>query len=216
MWDMHWKAMQRIIELGFAKEVCVRYNTNLSRTSFKGIKLFDLLPAFQDWQICSSLDGTGEVGEYIRDGLNYEQWLRNFKEGLAVANTHREMRLDYTITMPGLLELKNMFDLSRELDTEILTKVMFTFSNDEIMSPLALPKGLLHTLIDEAIEYMEPLATRKQRALIDVLKNLKTRETFTPTGRGKQRQESIDKIRRQDIKTILSRDERMLEWWTNI
>ena len=68
MWDIHWKAMQRIIELGFAKEVYVRYNTNLSRTSLKGIKLFDLLPQFQDWQVCSSLDGTGEVGEYIRDG----------------------------------------------------------------------------------------------------------------------------------------------------
>ena len=216
MWDMHWKAMQRIIDLGFAKEVYVRYNTNLSRTSFKGTKLFDLLPEFQDWQICSSLDGTGEVGEYIRDGLNYEQWLRNFKEGMAVAQTAREMRLDYTITMPGLLEIKNMFDLSRELDTEILTKVMFTFSNDEILSPLALPKELLHTLIDEALAYMEPLATRKQRSLIDVIKNLKNRETFTPTKKGKQRQESIDKIRRQDIKKILSRDERMLEWWTSI
>jgi len=216
MWDMHWKAMQRIIELGFAKEVYVRYNTNLSRTSFKGIKLFDLLPEFQDWQICSSLDGTGEVGEYIRDGLNYEQWLRNFKEGMAVAKTSREMRLDYTITMPGLLELKNMFDLSRELDTEILTKVMFTFSDDEILSPLSLPKQLLHKLIDEALAYMEPLATRKQRALIDVVKNLKKRETFTPTKRGKQRQESIDKIRRQDIKKILSRDERVLDWWTSI
>ena len=216
MWDMHWKAMQRIIELGFAKEVYVRYNTNLSRTSFKGTKLFDLLPQFQDWQICSSLDGTGEVGEYIRDGLNYEQWLRNFKEGMAVAKTTREMRLDYTITMPGLLELKNMFDLSRELDTEILTKVMFTFSNDEILSPLALPKQLLHTLIDEALAYMEPLATRKQQSLIDVIKNLKNRETFTPTKKGKQRQESIDKIRRQDIKKILSRDERVLDWWTSI
>ena len=216
MWDMHWKAMQRIIELGFAKEVYVRYNTNLSRTSFKGTKLFDLLPQFQDWQICSSLDGTGEVGEYIRDGLNYEQWLRNFKEGMAVAKTAREMRLDYTITMPGLLELKNMFDLSRELDTEILTKVMFTFSNDEILSPLALPKELLHTIIDEALAYIEPLATRKQRALIEVIKNLKNRETFTPTRKGKQRQENIDKIRRQDIKKILSRDERVLEWWTNI
>jgi len=216
MWDMHWKAMQRIIELGFAKEVYVRYNTNLSRTSFKGIKLFDLLPQFQDWQICSSLDGTGEVGEYIRDGLNYEQWLRNFKEGMVVATTSREMRLDYTITMPGLLELKNMFDLSRELDTEILTKVMFTFSNDEILSPLALPRELLHTLIDEALAYMEPLATRKQRSLIDVIKNLKNRETFTPTKKGKQRQESIDKIRRQDITKILSRDERVLDWWTNI
>jgi hypothetical protein len=216
MWDMHWKAMQRILELGFANEVYVRYNTNLSRTSFKGTKLFDLLPQFQDWQICSSLDGTGEVGEYVRDGLNYEQWLRNFKEGMAVAKTAREMRLDYTITMPGLLELKNMFDLSRELNTEILTKVMFTFSNDEILSPLALPKELLHTIIDEALAYMEPLATPKQRALIDVIKNLKNRETFTPTKKGKQRQESIDKIRRQDIIKILRRDERVLDWWTSI
>jgi hypothetical protein len=148
--------------------------------------------------------------------LNYEQWLRNFKEGLAVAKTAREMRLDYTITMPGLLELKNMFDLSRELDTEILTKVMFTFSNDEVLSPLSLPKELLHTIIDEALAYMEPLATRKQRALIDVIKNLKKRETFTPNKKGKQRQESIDKIRRQDITKILSRDERILDWWTTI
>jgi hypothetical protein len=216
MWEMHWRAMQRIIELGFAKEVYVRYNTNLSRTSLKGIKLFDLLPEFQDWQICSSLDGTGEVGEYIRDGLNYEQWLRNFKEGLAVAKTAREMRLDYTITMPGLLELKNMFDLSQELNTEILTKVMFTFSNDEILSPLALPKELLHTIIDEALEYMEPRATRKQKALIEVLKNLKNRKTFTATKKGKERQEHIDKIRRQDIKKILSRDKRILDWWTSI
>ena len=216
MWDMHWKAMQRIIELGFAKEVCVRYNTNLSRTSFKGTKLFDILPQFQDWQICSSLDGTGEVGEYIRDGLNYKQWLCNFKEGLAVAKTAREMRLDYTITMPGLLELKNMFDLSRELDTEILTKVMFTFSNDEILSPLALPKELLHTLIDEALAYMEPRASHKQRALLDVIKHLKNRETFTATKKGKQRQENIDKIRRQDITKILSKDKRILDWWTSI
>ena len=216
MWDMHWKAMQRIIELGFAKEVYVRYNTNLSRTSFKGIKLFDLLPKFQDWQICSSLDGTGEVGEYIRDGLNYEQWLKNFKEGLAVAKTSREMRLDYTITMPGLLELKNMFNLSRELNTEILTKVMFTFSDDEILSPLALPKELLQNIIDEALAYMEPLAGRKQQSLIDVLLNLRQRETFTATKKGKTRQERIDKIRRQDITKILSRNKRVLEWWTSI
>jgi len=216
MWDMHWNAMKRIIELGFAKEVYVRYNTNLSRTSFKGTKLFDLLPQFQDWQICSSLDGTGEVGEYIRDGLNYKQWLDNFKEGLAVARTSREMRLDYTITMPGLLEIKNMFDLSRELETEILTKVMFTFSNDEILSPLALPRQLLQVIIDEALEYIEPRATKKQQSLIDVLKNLRQRKTFIATKRGKDRQERIDSVRRQDIKKILARDERMLKWWTSI
>jgi len=226
MWDIHWKAMQRIIELGFAKEVYVRYNTNLSRTSLKGIKLFDLLPQFQDWQVCSSLDGTGEVGEYIRDGLDYKQWLENFKEGLAVAKTSREMRLDYTLTMPGLLELKNMFDLSQELNVELLTKVMFTFSPTEVLSPLALPRELLCTIIDEALEYMEPRATRKQQSLIDTLKNLKNRENLDEmflgidavVGRkkGKERQQGIDKIRGQDITKILSRDKRVLEWWTSI
>ena len=226
MWDIHWKAMQRIIELGFAKEVYVRYNTNLSRTSLKGIKLFDLLPQFQDWQVCSSLDGTGEVGEYIRDGLDYKQWLENFKKGLAVAKTSREMRLDYTLTMPGLLELKNMFDLSQELNVELLTKVMFTFSPTEVLSPLALPRELLGTLIDEALEYMEPKVTRKQQSLIDTLKNLKNRENLDDmflgfdavVGRkkGKERQQGIDKIRGQDITKILSRDKRVVEWWTSI
>ena len=109
-----------------------------------------------------------------------------------------------------------MFDLSKELDTEVLTKVMFTFSNDEILSPLSLPKDLLHKIIDEALEYMEPRATRKQRALIDVLKNLKNRDTFTPTKKGKLRQLWIDKIRKQDITKILTKDKRMLDWWTSI
>ena len=63
---------------------------------------------------------------------------------------------------------------------------------------------------------MEPRATRKQRALIEVIKNLKTRETFIPTQKGKKRQEYLDKIRKQDIKKILSRDTRMLDWWTSI
>jgi organic radical activating enzyme len=216
MWDIHWESMKRIIDLEFAREVYVRYNTNLSRIAFKNIKLFDLLPQFQDWQICASIDGTGEVGEYIRDGLNYQEWLDNFKKGLAVAKTKREMRLDYTITMPGLLELKNMFDLSQELDAEILTKVMFTFSDDEILSPLSLPKELLHTIIDESLAYIEPRATRKQKSLIDTLKNLKTRTVFVPTQKGKQRQERIDLLRNKDIKKILQRDERILEWWNGI
>jgi hypothetical protein len=93
---------------------------------------------------------------------------------------------------------------------------MFTFSNDEILSPLSLPKELLHTIIDEALAYMEPKATKKQQALIDVLKNLKKRDTFEPTKRGKLRQMYIDKIRKQDITKILAKDERMLKWWKSI
>ena len=51
---------------------------------------------------------------------------------------------------------------------------------------------------------------------MDVIKNLKTRDTFTPTKKGKKRQEYLDKIRKQDITKILSKDQRILDWWTSI
>ena len=60
------------------------------------------------------------------------------------------------------------------------------------------------------------------KTIVEILKTLaeddivKNRETFTATKKGKLRQLSIDKIRRQDITKILSRDERILDWWTSI
>ena len=76
--------MQRIIDLGDGPGLYARYNTNLSRVDYRGVNLYkDILANIRDWQICASIDGTGAVGEYIRTGLNYEEWLANFKQGLA-------------------------------------------------------------------------------------------------------------------------------------
>ncbi len=223
MWDIHWDAMDRIIELKFSDRVYVRYNTNLSRTEFKGKKLFELLKNFRDWQVCASLDGTGEIGEYIRTGLNYKKFVENFKEGLSIARNKRQMQLDFTITMPGLQEIRNMFDLSQQLNAKLLTKVTFAFDSQQIMSPMCLPKHLLNNIIDENLEYIRPRATPLQQSLIDVLENMKTRDTFWeeyPKAEigirsGKKRCEKIDAIRGTDIKKIL-KDERLLAWWNAI
>ena len=216
MWDIHWTAMQRIIDLSFARDVYIRYNTNLSRIEFKNQNIFSMLNKFQDWQICASLDGTGEVGEYIRDGLDYQKWLSNFQQGIDVSTNPRQMRIDFTITMPGLLELKNMFDLSKKLDVQILTKVMFTFSDDEIFSPLAVPQSILNEIIDDALEYIKPQVTWKQQSLVSVLENLKQRQTILPTQKGKNRQLQIDKIRNKSIADILARDKRLFDWWNSV
>ena len=223
MWEIHWKAMSRIIELGYTDRVYVRYNTNLSRTEFRGQKLFEMLPKFRDWQVCASIDGTGEIGEYIRTGLNYGKFIENFHEGLAVAQNKRQMQLDFTITMPGIQEIRNMFDLSQQLNAKLLTKVTFAFDSQQIMSPMCLPKTLLNEIVDECLDYIKPRATPLQQSLVDVLENMKTRPTFWeefPKAEigirsGKQRCEKIDGIRKTDIKQML-RDKRLLEWWTSI
>ena len=227
MYEQHWKYMKQIVDQGDADKVYVRYNTNLSRTKYKGIDLYnDLLVHFKDWQICASIDGTGQIGEWIRDGLNYEKWLQNFKDGVAIKRNSRQMRLDVTLTLPGLLEVKNLFRLSKRFNVEMLTKVVFTFTPDIVLSPLALPRKLLNEIVDELLDFIEPRADRNQRSLVDVIKNLKTRpnieETWPDTFKrqlqeGKIYQEDIGRLRKDykkiTLPQILSQDDRLIDWW---
>ena len=230
MYEQHWKYMKQIVDNGDADKVYVRYNTNLSRIKYKGIDLYkDLLVHFRDWQICASIDGTGIIGEWIRDGLDYTQWLDNFRQGIKIATHGRQMRLDLTITTPGLLDIKNMFRLSKQLNVELLTKVTFAFTPDIVLSPIALPRKLLNEIVDELLDYIVPLADSKQQSLIDVLNNLKTRPNFEEMwpneykrgwAEGKLKQERIGQVRRDYKKTtlrsIFKQDKRLYDWWEGL
>jgi len=173
MYEQHWRYMKRIIELGDGPRLYARYNTNLSRIDYRGVNLYrDILSHVRDWQICASLDGTGTTGEYIRTGLDYEQWRRNFAIGLDISKNRRQMRIDFTLTLPGLFEVRRIQELAREFDVDILAKVVFGFSPDIIMSPLALPRDLLHDIVDDLCTDLPTGAMR------DVLEQLKSRPTF--------------------------------------
>ena len=221
MYEQHWRYMKRIINLQDGHRVYVRYNTNLSRIRYADTNLFsDILDHVRDWQICASIDGTGVIGEYIRTGLNYQNWLNNFRQGLSHARHPRQMRLDFTLTLPGMFEVDNMNQLAQELGVGMLAKVIFSFSPDIIMSPLALPRQLLDTWVDE-------LAGRSAGAMRDVLLQLKNRPTFEEQWpdsyqaglqRGKARVLKLESIRTQPVvmRDILAARPEVLQWWDNI
>jgi hypothetical protein len=136
MYEQHWRYMKRIIELGDGPQVYARYNTNLSRVEYRGINLYrDILPEIRDWQICASLDGTGAIGEYIRTGLDYDQWLENFRGAVAIQRHSRQVRIDFTLTLPGMFEVKKITKLAQQFNVGVLAKVIFSFSPDIVMSP---------------------------------------------------------------------------------
>ena len=221
MYEQHWRYMKRIVELGDGPKLYARYNTNLSRIHYRDMDLFrDILSHIRDWQICASLDGTNEIGEYIRTGLDYEQFCRNFEAGLEIAKHPRQMRLDFTLTLPGMFEVDAMERLSQKYGVQLLAKVIFSFSPDIIMSPLALPREILHPWIDE-------LAGRSAGAMRDVLLQLKNRPTFAEQwpdtyraglAKGKARVLKLESIRTQKITMaeILSGKPEVLEWWNEI
>jgi len=222
MYEQHWRYMRRIIELGDGKQVYARYNTNLSRVDYKGINLFsDILDHVRDYQICASLDGTGAIGEYIRTGLNYESWLANYRQAVQHRRYSRQCRIDFTLTLPGLFEVENIVRLAEETDSEILAKVVFSFSPDIILSPLALPRELLDSTVDS-------LTTKiPHGALRDTLLQLKTRPTFAEQwpdsyqqglARGKQRVLQLESIRKDTVTldSILQPYRHIHDWYQSI
>jgi len=223
MYEQHWRYMKRIIELGDGPGLYARYNSNLSRIEYKGINLYtDILNNIRDWQMCASLDGTGAIGEYIRTGLKYDQFVSNFCEGIQLTTNRRQMRLDYTLTLPGMFDIANMQLLADKLDVDILAKTIFTFSPDIIMSPLALPRHLLNRMVDDAIEN-----NNLGSALTDVLTQLKNRPNIEEQWpdeykrgmrKGKRRVLTLENIRPNELcmRDILSVDKETLTWWDGI
>ena len=228
MWKIHWTAMQRVVDLGYANEVYARYNSNMSRITYFGKNLFDdVLSKFRDWQINASIDGTGEIGEYIRTGLKYDQWLENMRYARKFIRHPRQLQLDLTVTLPGLFDLENMYELQKDLKVPLLCKKVFTFSADNYMSPLFLPRRLLNKIV---MKVKNKYSNEKRNVMnlafldgIDDLMNHPTNdekyskeECMKGWKDGKAECERLDKMRGTDIKTILAKEPEVLEWWTSI
>jgi hypothetical protein len=222
MYEQHWRYMQRIVELGDGNKLYARYNTNLSRINYRNCNLFrDLLVHVRDWQICASIDGTGTIGEYIRTGLYYPTFLNNFEAGLEIQQNRRQMRLDFTLTLPGMFEVDNIQRLAQQYGVELLSKVIFSFDPSIVMSPLVLPRHLLEPWLDELIDSCTAASMR------EVLTQLKTRPTFQEQwpdtyqqaiANGRARVLKLESIRTQPttMAEILAARPDVKKWWDSI
>jgi hypothetical protein len=188
---------------------------------YNGINLYrDILPGLRDWQICASLDGTGAIGEYIRTGLDYDRWLENFCRAVEIKHHPRQVRIDFTLTLPGMFEVGKITELAGQFGVDILAKVIFSFSPDIIMSPLALPRHLLEPWLDELI----PVTTGAMQAVLTQLKNRPTFEEQWPDqyrsslAQGRARVLQLEQIRTQSVTMtdILSARPDVLKWWMEI
>ena len=228
MYDIHWKSMDRLQADNNLHKVHLRYNSNLSRVRYKDYYLYDWLPQAKDWTMCASIDGTGPIGEFIRTGLNWEEWDRNFREGVALPGGHEKMIMDLTITGPGLFDIKNFLDYALELDVKIETKRMFAFHPDIVLSPMAWPRHILNEIVNDLLDYCRPRVTDKQQTLIRELEGMLTaptfEEQFPDTHReqffnGRAYQQIIHNIRKdgQDgrltINDIYSEHPELWSWW---
>ena len=226
MWERHWTIMQQLVDTGQSKDVVVRYNTNLSRTKYKNYDLYDMLDNFKNVNICASIDAIGDIGEYVRTGLKWPEFLQNFYDGMFLLDKygHDAIVFDVTLTTPGLFGLKDMFDKVTELDVKSYFKFTYAFDPTKIIAPTALPKSITIPYCQELIEYMEPRKTWKTQIYIDSLKSLMERKSFDEEfpnykeglKRGKNQILFLEKIRDQKLTFRDILNEPAKEWWDGI
>ena len=231
LFDIHWSAMKQLVNEKNADKCYVRYNTNLSKIQHKQDNLFlDILPHFKDWLICASIDATGKIGEFIRTGLKWNLWLNNYLLGCEL--NKNKMRIDLTLTGPGMFDLKNIVDLALQTKTYIETKIVFAFHPDIVLSPFAWPRDVLDTIINDNISYIKSTNdTRYTASLLATLEDMKNRPTFKEQWpdtyeqgfkNGKGYQDRIKNIRQDGtnktltIEDIYKQEPKILEWWNNI
>tara|TARA_B100001778_G_scaffold334255_1_gene345000 strand:+ start:339 stop:1685 length:1347 start_codon:yes stop_codon:yes gene_type:complete len=228
MWEIHWEIMQYLIDHDLAKNVWIRYNSNFSRSRYKLWDLRDMLPHFKMVQMCASIDGTGEIVEYVRHGIKWDSWIANFKDFLFLNKQYGQygIAFDLTITTPGLFSLKDLFDLSLELDVHTLIKTTFAFDSSIMMCPQVLPRDLFEEVIDDVLDYIKPKikVNTKYEYWITCLEDLKNRQVFSeqyPDWKeglklGKERLAKVDKFRRNEgvlDKIYLENNKKVYDWW---
>jgi len=126
-----------------------------------------------------------------------------------------------------LFDLENMVLLSNQLNVELLTKQVFNFSHDNAMAPLFMPYDIMSEILVEAkektIKYKNKNLSNFFRQLDEMLEQKRNNEfvydevTYNKGQKeGKKEIERLDRIRGTDIKKIIAKNKKALEWWTSI
>jgi hypothetical protein len=222
--------MKYLVDTRKSANVTVRYNTNLSKVTYKNHYLYDYLPQFKSVQICASIDGIGDIVEYVRHGCVWDEWLRNFKEGLFLNEKYGNygISFDLTVTSPGLFSMKEMIDITAELDVHTLIKTTFSFDSSIVMSPMMIPRHILEPILDDIINYAKEkaLTNPKINNYVTCFEDIKKKQTFqeqypdweTGISNGKKRLFAVDLHRNNvgKLEEIFGNYPPLIEWWNSV
>lgn len=132
-------------------------NSNLGFDSEKLGEFIEAIRALPHVELYTSMEATGTQAEYIRDGLDYAQWLANMHELLS-SNTVKAVHVMCTInalcltTLPELLD--QLLELKRTYGRERVNFTLNILRFPSFQSALVLPDELRNQFRDDLITWL--------------------------------------------------------------
>jgi MoaA/NifB/PqqE/SkfB family radical SAM enzyme len=99
------------------KDISLMYNTNFSILKYKGKTIFEHLKDFRNVHFSISIDGLGEVGEFVRTGFDTKVFKKNLLIMKWAIDHYKNITYDFQYTC-SLLNSLNFFEFLEELGEE--------------------------------------------------------------------------------------------------
>ena len=205
----HYKMLNLLIESGYAKNIHVSYNTNLSYHKFKKYNLPDLWTNFKKVSLWPSVDGYGSRVEYTRKGLSWPKFEKHaimFKDHIQTISCVINI---YSITsMPDLILWckRNGFDFYGSTQTDPSYQKVTCLPKESKKQVLAIYKKFIK-------EYRTILTVYDLEQIKNWLSYMTSADESNQLLAFKQETERVDKLRNESfIKTFPE----FASWYTTI
>lgn len=106
-------------------DVQLRYNTNFSNLNFKEKSILDIWKKFNNVHVSASVDAAFDLGEKIREGFSWEQFISNRKQ---ILNVCPEIYFEIAPTVSSL-NLNHIAKLHQELVNQKLLSINNIYLN---------------------------------------------------------------------------------------
>lgn len=220
----HWEICKYILDKEYSlKMSSIVYNTNLSIPTDMVKKMVLFLNNVSSYKLFLSLDGVFEVGEFLREGLDWNLWTKNLAH-----LPKSKIIIDITITFPGLLYLKELARFTIENKLYVNLRSIALVGPHVLLSPLALPPKILKKIIMELRKYIFKNygLTKYSAEYLNYLNRLSNSSPMTKDYgllpaiykdseiRKLILLKNLEKFKRRlDYDDVLSREVDVLKWW---
>lgn len=161
MSSLHWKVMDTLYDMletdpEYVANVHITYNTNLTKSKWKGEDIYTKLSKFEKLDIVASIDGIGNTYNYIRDKADWLKVRDNLKQQY---NAKGFLSIQLVLTNLWILQGTQFLDFFQNLCGEKLyfKGLDLLHKRDELtqisLSPYWLPKEIMLPAIDEILEH---------------------------------------------------------------
>lgn len=134
-------------------------NSNFSVDSKMVHRFIDVAKKFKRVSVAASIDATGDIAEYSRQGLDCQLFLDNIDLWCSSTNPNNVLHLQSTVNILNIWGFTDMLDLSIALSKKYPGRIQPLYSTmvrfPEFQSVSILPAALRHKLADQIIDWLD-------------------------------------------------------------